>query len=465
MRTTAAVAAVLAVTGTALVWAPAASATPATSCAAHPLGTAGLYAEFVEKDSVRHSDSEGAVAVGGDATFGDPKQPSGFSIGHKLTGADLAKLPGGHSLVVGGTLYANQVVLDNGTGIAGKVVDRSTPGQGFGVDGDKVAEGGSPTSPIDFAKEFADLRALSTGWAGTTPNGTVAGDKDAQGLFLAGTDAQLNVFAVDAADLEKARAITLKVPAGSSTLVNVLGDSYDMNKSATYGVYYQGADGTAPVIDDYNLASEEHRQIRSKLLWNFPQAESVKKNYTSWPGTILAPNAKVEMGGANVGPGHVNGSVIAESLTTVPGAETHQMNFTGCLPKETTPGPVVTPEPPTPTETAVPTPPASPEPTPSEGGATPTTPETPGASETPGTSASPSTPAGTPEASETPAAPETPGEATTAPASTPAPSATPEGDLATTGSAIGPGAIGAAAAAVLVGGGFLAFAKRRRRAS
>ncbi|MFC9700496.1 choice-of-anchor A family protein [Streptomyces sp. NPDC056943] len=465
MRTTAAVAAVLAVTGTALVWAPAASATPATSCAAHPLGTAGLYAEFVEKDSVRHSDSEGAVAVGGDATFGDPKQPSGFSIGHKLTGADLAKLPGGHSLVVGGTLYANQVVLDNGTGIAGKVVDRSTPGQGFGVDGGKVKEGGSPTSPIDFAKEFADLRALSTGWAGTTPNGTVAGDKDAQGIFLTGTDAKLNVFAVDAADLEKARAITLKVPAGSSTLVNVLGASYDMNKSATYGVYYQGADGTAPVIDDYNLASEEHRQIRSKLLWNFPQAESVKKNYTSWPGTIFAPNAKVEMGGANIGPGHVNGSVIAESLTTVPGAETHQMNFTGCLPKETTPGPVVTPEPPTPTETAVPTPPATPEPTPSEGGATPTAPETPGASETPGTSASPSTPAGTPEASETPAAPETPGEATTAPASTPAPSATPEGDLATTGSAIGPGTIGAAAAAVLVGGGFLAFAKRRRRAS
>ncbi|MEU3687677.1 choice-of-anchor A family protein [Streptomyces narbonensis] len=468
MRTTAAVAAVLAVTGTALAWAPAASATPATSCATNPLGTAGLYAEFVEKDSVRHSDSEGAVAVGGDATFGDPKQPSGFSIGHKLTGADLAKLPGGHSLVVGGTLYANQVVLDNGTGIAGKVVDRSTPGQGFGVDGGKVAEGATPASPIDFAEEFADLRALSTGWAGITPGGTVAGDKDAQGLFLTGTDTELNVFAVDAADLEKARAITLKVPAGSSTLVNVLGGSYDMSKAATYGVYYQGADGTAPVIDDYHLASEDFRRIRSKLLWNFPQAESVKKNYTSWPGTILAPNAKVEMGGANIGPGHVNGSVIAEELVTVPGAETHQMNFAGCLPKETTPGPVVTPEPPTPTETPVPTPPATPEPTPSEGGGTPTAPATPGASEspeTPETSASPSTPAGTPEAPDTAATPGTPGEATTAPASTPAPSATPEGDLATTGSAIGPGTIGAAVAAVLVGGGFLAFAKRRRRAS
>ncbi|MGA5492959.1 collagen-binding domain-containing protein [Streptomyces cinereoruber] len=51
----------------------------------NPLGAVGLYAEFVEKDSVRHSDSEGAVAVGGDAYFGDPAKPSGFSVGSRLT--------------------------------------------------------------------------------------------------------------------------------------------------------------------------------------------------------------------------------------------------------------------------------------------------------------------------------------------------------------------------------------------
>ncbi|WP_225805391.1 choice-of-anchor A family protein, partial [Streptomyces sp. NK15101] len=329
-----------------------------------PLGTAGLYAEFVEKDSVRHSDSEGAVAVGGDATFGDAKQSSGFSIGHKLTGADLAELPGGHSLVVGGTLHANQVVLDNGTGVAGRVVG--------GVDGDKVEEG---ASPVDFTKEFAHLRKLSAGWAATEPGGTVAAVGD--GLFLTGTDEKLNVFAVNAVDLEKARAITLDVPVGSSTLVNVLGTSYDMSTSATYGVYYKNLDGGAPVIDDYAVPRDEYRQIRSRLLWNFPQAESVKKNHTSWPGTILAPNAEVEMGGKGTGPGHVNGSVVAEELVTVPGAETHRMNFTGCLPGGTTPGPVVTPETPQPTDTPVPVPPATPAPTPSEGGSTPGTSGTP----------------------------------------------------------------------------------------
>ncbi|WP_030763070.1 choice-of-anchor A family protein, partial [Streptomyces griseus] len=335
MRTSAAVATVLAVTGAALAWAPAASAA-STECATNPLGTAGLYAEFVEQDSVRHSDSEGAVAVGGDATFGDPKAPSGFSVGYQLTPADLAKLPGGHSLVVGGTLSANQVVITKGTGVAGKVVNASG-GKNFGVDG-PIAEG---ASPVDFGKEFTTLRSLSAGWAGEKPNGSVSASGD--GVFLTGTDAELNVFAVDAADLQKARAITLDVPVGSSTLVNVLGATYDMSANATYGVYYKNVSGGAAVIDDYNVP-DAYRTIRSKLLWNFPQATTVKKNYTSWPGTILAPGATVHMGGPGVGPGHVNGAVIAENLVTVPGAETHQMTFAGCLPKETTPGPVVTPE-------------------------------------------------------------------------------------------------------------------------
>ncbi|MFJ3903529.1 choice-of-anchor A family protein [Streptomyces sp. NPDC090025] len=446
MRTPAAVAAVLAVTGAALVWAPTASATGATgACDTNPLGIAGHYAEFVERNSTRHSDSEGAVAVGGDATFGDPVAHSGFSIGSRLTAGELAALPGGHSLVVGGTLFANQVVLDKGTGIAGKVVDRSTKGAGFGVDGDKVKQG---ASPIDFGKEFASLRALSSGWAAVQPNGSVGRSTDYQGLMLTGTDPKLNVFAVDAADLQKAGAVSIKVPTGSSTLVNVLGGSYDMSTAPTYGVYLWDEAKGGLVMDDYAAGSASFKSVRSKLLWNFPQAESVKKNYTSWPGTIFAPRATVEMGGPGVGPGHVNGSVVAENLRTVPGAETHQMNFTGCLPTGTTPDkPPVTPEPPKPTPTDVPTKPATPG-TPSTP-ATPTSPTSPSAPEP----SSPATSSPSPSSSGSAAVP------------APSPSSTPEGDLATTGSTFGPGAMGIAGAAVLLGGGFLAFAKLRKRAS
>lgn len=168
------------------------------------------------------------------------------------------------------------------------------------------------------------------------------------------------------------------------------------------------------------VGGDAFKQVRSVLLCNLPQAETVKKNHSSWPGTILAPDAAVSMGSASYGPGHVNGSVIAESLTTVPGAET----------------PVPTPTATTPTSPA-------------------TTPGTP--SGTPSTTA-PATPSGTPSTTAPAGAPEeTP--------TTPAPSATPEGDLATTGSSVGPGVMGAGAAAVLAGGALLAFAKRRRRAS
>lgn len=446
MRTSAAVATVLAVTGAALAWAPTASAA-GTGCAVDPLGTAGLYAEFVEKDSVRHADSEGAVAVGGDAAFGTANR-SGFSVGSRLTDADLARLPGGHSLVVGGTLKANGVVLVKGSGTAGKVVDASAGDGGFGVDG-PIAEG---PSPVDFGAEFAKLRTLSAGWAGERPNGETAGGQDGRSLYLTGTDAELNVFALSTADLEKAGEIYLKVPVGSSTLVNVIGASYDMTAKPTSGVWI--SEGGAYVQDDYDRHTDGHKSIRSKLLWNFPQAETVTKNSSAWPGAILAPRAAVTMTS-----GHINGSLVAESLDTAPGAETHQMNFTGCLPRVTTPGPVVTPETPKPTDTPAP-------------GATPST-TAPAPEGTGSPSATPSgqpsaTPSGTPAGSTAPpAAPEETEktEETEETGAAPAPSATtPEGDLATTGSAIGPGVIGAAVGALLLGGGFLAFAKRRRRA-
>lgn len=427
MRTPAAAAAVLAVTGTALLCAPAASAAPTAALSCAPLGVAGGYAEFVEKDSTRFSDSEGAVAVGGDARFGDSASGQGFSVGSRLSDADLAKLPGGHSLVVGGTLHANQVVVSRGGAVYGRLADRSTGN--FAVDG-RHAPG---ASPVDFGKEFAALRSLSAGWAAIAPNGTVAVPQGSHGLLLTGADKEVNVFAVAAGDLQKAAEISIRVPTGATTLVNVIGGSYDMGATPTYGVNLWDETAGRFVQDDYAAGSAAFQQVRSELLWNFPQAESVKKNYTSWPGTILAPNATVELGGKGVGPGHVNGSVVAEELLSVPGAETHQMTFTGCLPKGAEPGEPVTPEKPQPTPTVVPEQPKPEEPRSEE----------PGGTESGEPSPSPSTPA-----------------ESAAPA--PAPT-TPEGDLASTGSAFGPGVVGVAVAAVALGGGFVAYSVRGRR--
>ncbi|MER5889244.1 choice-of-anchor A family protein [Streptomyces sp. NPDC001941] len=424
MRTTAAVAALTLTGSLVLGLAPAASAT--TACATEPLGVAGRYAEFVEGDSTRVSDSEGAVAVGGDARFGDPATKVGFSVGSKLTADDLKALPGGHSLVVAGTLHASQVVLSHGTGVYGKLVDASAEGQ-FALDG-KAAQG---SAPFDFGREFARLRALSGKWGALKPGGTAT--PSGATLTLEGGDPRLNVFTVEASVLEKAAEIRVKVPAASSTVVNVTGSSYDMGTAPTHSVLLWDAERGAYVQDDYAAGSPAFKQLRSRLLWNFPQATRVQKNYTSWPGTLFAPGAEVRLGartpGGETGPGHVNGAVVAKTLTSVSGAETHQMPFRGCLPTGTQDTPAPGPTPSRPSAT-----PASPSPRPPAEG-----------HPTPSGSATPS-----------PGAPVPPREGSGAPKP-------PTGDLARTGSEVGPGLIGGAVAAIVAGGALVAVTLRRRR--
>ncbi|WP_411139888.1 choice-of-anchor A family protein [Streptomyces sp. x-80] len=298
------------------------------TCLPSPLGSAGQYAEFVAESSRRVSDSEGAVAIGGDATLGDPERKEGFSVGSRLSGSDVSALPGGVSLVVGGELTANQVVPKRGKAVYQKLI--KAPGASFAIDGPHQAG----PSPVDFAKEFSQLRSSSAAWGKLAATGTVRGEQP-DTLTLKG-DRRFNVFSIPAAELEKARHIKIKVPLGATALVNVLGSSYDMHANATYGVSLWDHTAGRYVQDDYQAGSDAFKSARSKLLWNFPQATKVLKNYTSWPGTILAPNASVALGragqGGEVGPGHVNGSVIAKEMTSISGAETHHMSFRGCIP-------------------------------------------------------------------------------------------------------------------------------------
>lgn len=434
-----AVAALLGLTGTFLLDSgTAAFAAPA--CTDTPLGAAGGYAEFVEGDSTRYSDSEGAVAVGGNARFGDPATGQGFSIGGKLTAADLGKLAG-HSMVVGGTLYANQVVLAKGSGRYGEL--KQTGGQ-FAVDG----EHGKGASPLDFTAEFATLRDRSAGWAAAEANGSVSRSDDAGTLLLTGEDEKVNVFAVDAADLQKASNVMIKVPAGATTLVNVIGRAYDSGASSFYGVYLWDPKTSSYVLDDYAAGSDQFKVIRSRLLWNFPTAASVVKNHASWPGTILAPNAHVELGrkagsGGAVAPGHVNGSVIAKKLTSVPGAETHRMAFSGCLPGPTGPGkPITPPHSPDPIATPLPALPGPQDPT------------------------APAQPSPAASASKEPSASSTSGTAPSAAPGSGDPSQGPgaHGSLASTGGGMSPALVTAGVASVAAGGALVAGTLRRRRA-
>ncbi|GAA2100242.1 hypothetical protein GCM10009759_32870 [Kitasatospora saccharophila] len=354
----------------ALVVPTAATAAPTTGSTCFDLGVAGKYGEFIEGNDTHSPDAEGAVAVGGDADFS-----GGFTVGNELASAEVAALPGGRSLVVGGDLITSKIV-------DGKLVKGLTKTmKGTGVyAGSKIGEGNlegvsKGASPIDFAKEFANLRNVSAALAKTTGSAPVPNKEDGAQLDFVGTDADQNVFTVDAAVLQGYREIRINVPVGSTTIINVTGGSYDQNKNPTTGFMIWDHAKKAYVLDD-KLQSADGGAERAKLLWNFPTATSVtKRSGNAWPGSVLAPNAAFDLGTG----GPVNGSVWAKSLTGSGGAETHHFPFTGCLPGTTTPS-----ESPKPSESAT-TPGGTESPAPSGSATAPGGGEssTPGGSESP----------------------------------------------------------------------------------
>ncbi|MFJ6775163.1 choice-of-anchor A family protein [Kitasatospora sp. NPDC091257] len=392
------------------------------------LGVANLYGEFIEGDDTHTPDAEGAVAVGGNADF-----TGGFSVGQELTAAQVDALPGKNALVVAGRITGHNTQVMKGNGVFGSKADGATVQAHQGA----VAQG---SSPIDFKAEFAKLRAAATSLAAVPQTAGATVQAEGAKLTFTGGDAKYNSFTVDAARLQGAKDVFLKVPAGSVTVVNVTGGSYDMAAAGTTGFHLWDEGRKAFVLDD-KLQSAAGGAIRSKLLWNFPTATKVVKNsQAAWAGTVLAPNAAFDLGSG----GPVNGSVIAASLTGKGGAETHHYPFTGCLPG------------------TVPTPSGTPTVPSGSPSATPSASTSPSASASP--SGSPSAPAtGTPGAGGSPSA--SAGGATTVPSVSGSPSAQPDagGNLAHTGSGpVLPLAIGGAV--VLAAGGAIVVAARRKAA-
>ncbi|MFD5069356.1 choice-of-anchor A family protein [Streptomyces sp. NPDC058369] len=401
-----------------LTVAPAAQAAPATAdCTTDAFGIAGKYGEFVLGDDVHSPDAEGAVAVGGNADF-----RGGFSVANELTAAQVDALPGRASLVVRGDLLnggSATVVMKGNAVVGGAVKDRAL----------EMHNGtfAKKADLIDFDGEFTKLRSYSDALAEEHATAGASVSLEGNRLTLTGTDGGRNVFSVEASQLEKAKEVFVKVPAGATTIVNVTGQTYDMATAGTTGFFLSG--GQDFVLDD-KLQSANDGAVRAKLLWNFPDATKIVKNsQAAWPGSVLAPRAHLELGAA----APVNGSVWVASLHGSGGAETHHFPFTGCLPE--VPG------------TGTPTPGTPPSGTPST---------TPPATTTPSPSATPSgtaTPSGAPSGSTTPGAP--------APSASPS---QPEGDLATTGSGnMIPITVGGAVV-VAAGAGLVVMARRRKRA-
>lgn len=329
------------------------TADPAAAGCTDGLGIAVRYGEFTAGDNRRGPGGRGAagaVAVGGNADF-----RGGSTVARDLGAGEPGALPGGNALVVAGDVTGGVRVV-HGNGVYGGTLT----GHGEARTGTVV----NGPSPIDFAAEFAALRRVSAAlaqagqsstaqWRAQGPTG-LAGSTGSS-LRLTGTDVRYNGFVVPAAVLEKATEIRLAVPVGATTVVTVEGARFRQGASDTaYFLLWDEEAGRE--VPEGPSGSAAGGAIRAKLLWNFPgAARVVKDGAAAWPGSILAPDADVDLGTA----GPVNGTVIAGSLTGAGAAETRHTPFTGCLPRVPAPvepgasppgasGPASTPPGPTP---------------------------------------------------------------------------------------------------------------------
>ena len=204
----------------------------------------------------------GRVLIGGTGTIHD------FDLGADDPGTqtlvgDRLDLAGG--LVWGDVVYGSSYAADTEVGIQGTV---------------------SQGSPVDMVAMEANIRALSSQLAGLSDNGVVQVQSWME-IDLTGTSSE-NVFTVQATDLSVAVKMVVDVPAGSSVVVNVEGDPVRL---ADFAVTMGNAD-------------TEH------FFMNFPDATAITVERFAFYGTLLAPDASLNLADARL-----QGQVVVQDLT------------------------------------------------------------------------------------------------------------------------------------------------------
>ncbi len=234
--------------------------------AAFDLGLAKDYNLFVIEDLTQpSSDTEGKIAVGGDAML------SNYSVAYELNGAtdDVLIVNGNLTFTSGRVFYGNAVYGDS-TNLPDILVT---------VDGTLRKE-----KVLDFEQAKVELQSLSKTIGAYSQTGEVL--YEFSGVHLNGSDPFLNVFNVSGNRLTNATELSISVPNGSVVLVNVDSTFIHWNGGLTVS-------GTA----------------RNNVLYNFHEAEVLEIEQIDITGSLLAPFAFVDFYS-----GVIHGQFIAKNV-------------------------------------------------------------------------------------------------------------------------------------------------------
>ena len=252
------------------------AAAAATLAVANPsaaqAATAIDYNLFVLNNmTVTSGDTEGSVAVGGNANV------SSYSVGNQASA-------GATNFVVRGNLTAGSGSAKGSTIVGGTASASVGQNKPFTT---TLLPSGTPL-PVDFTAEAQRLTLLAAGLSGYASNGTVGTVPWGGQFTLNATLTGLNVFDISAAALATSNTFTINLAAGQTALINVKGGA----ASFTGGLVINGG-GSA-----------------SDVLWNFYDATSLNIQYTNMLGTVLAPKATFTSGG-----GQMHGTLIVNNFT------------------------------------------------------------------------------------------------------------------------------------------------------
>ena len=225
----------------------------------------------------QNTDVRASLAVGGNATL------TNYFVAESVVG-DLTAAVNPAALVVGGLLTASNGSVGKSGGTTshyGTIYTNTTPVlSNFDAKGGTVAK-----SVLDFNAAATYYTSLSSSLGALAATGTVTHTNST--LTFTGAQTDINIFTIDAATLAATNRVTVSVPSGSATLINVTGSAATLQNGS---VSETGAAATT-------------------VLYNFYQATSLTLPGSMNPrGSLLAPYAAV-----TGGYGQVDGQLVAAS--------------------------------------------------------------------------------------------------------------------------------------------------------
>jgi choice-of-anchor A domain-containing protein len=248
------------------------------------LGVAGDFNTFIFNDFQGSSDTEGKLAVGGNAVL------EHYSVGDKLSsGSSDVLVVGGDLTYTGGRVYNGDIRVGG-----------SLYGPGYDLSDGETYTGA--TLPFSFSSAQAQLTSLSQSLSQAAATGSSTFQWGT--VTLLGTGATVEVFNLDGQQLLDANTLTFSgVADGATVVVNVSG----ANSGFT------------------NMGMQAFSDRNEKVLFNFYEATNLIISGVGVEGSILAPLAHVDAQN-----GVIYGQTVASSWSGP--AQQNYAPFDGTLP-------------------------------------------------------------------------------------------------------------------------------------